>query len=81
MAKCFQLVGQGTPVRMSDADAFQIVNRESDGQYCPKSVWRKERASAYNTERGSTCLFKLSPTAGLVEVETLHFNAQHRRER
>lgn len=40
MAKCVQVVGQGVPVRMSDADAFQVVVRNHDGQYCPKSRWR-----------------------------------------
>lgn len=40
MAKCVQIVGQGIPARVSDEDAFQIVDRDHDGQYCPKSVWR-----------------------------------------
>lgn len=71
MAKCFQLVGQGVPVRMSDDDAFQIVEREFDGQYCPKSVWKKERASEYRTSRGETCLYRLE--AGRIKaVDTLH---------
>lgn len=78
MAKCFQVVGQGIPVRMSDADAFQIVDREYDGQYCPKHVWKEHRASAYNVERGSNCLHKLSGK-NIVKAETLHFNVQHKR--
>ena len=41
MAKCLQVVGQGVPVRMSDDDAFQVVEREHDGQYCPKKLWRE----------------------------------------
>lgn len=78
MAKCFQVVGQGIPVRMSDRDAFQVVDRDKDGQYCPKHVWKERRASAYEVERGGACLAKLvgnkiTPTA------SLHFNAQHKR--
>lgn len=41
MAKCIQLVGQGVPVRMTDDEAFQIVDREKDGQYCSKNLWRE----------------------------------------
>lgn len=44
MAKCIQVVGQGIPVRMSDEDAFQVVVRDHDGEYCPKSVWRSTEA-------------------------------------
>jgi hypothetical protein len=40
MAKCFCVVGQGVPVRMSDADAFEVVVRDRDGEYCPKHVWK-----------------------------------------
>ena len=80
MAKCFQVVGQGVPVRMSDADAFQVADRDHDGQYCPKSVWRAERASAYRVERGDNCLRKLvgnkiTPTASLQR------NLQHKRRK
>jgi hypothetical protein len=39
--KCIQLVGQGVPVRVSDEEAFQIVVRDGDGQYCSKSFWRE----------------------------------------
>lgn len=52
MAKCFRVVGQGVPVRMSDNDAFQVVVRDHDGEYCPKSVWKRERASDYRLENG-----------------------------
>lgn len=62
MAKCFRVVGQGVPVRMSDDDAFQIVDRDKDGEYCPKRVWKEERASAYRVERGDNCLRKLVGT-------------------
>jgi len=40
MAKCIQVVGQGVPVRLSDEAAFQIVEREHDGQYCSKGLWK-----------------------------------------
>ena len=80
MAKCFQLVGHGTPVRMSDDDAFQVVVRDNDGQYCPKHVWKERRASAYCVERGDNCLSKLDPKGRLVHTETLHFNAQRSRK-
>jgi len=42
--KCVQVVGQGIPTRMSDDDAFVMVHLLGDGQYCPKSVWRKHVA-------------------------------------
>lgn len=38
--KCFRLVGQGIPTRMSDADARQVVEIDKDGEYCPKSAWK-----------------------------------------
>lgn len=41
MAKCIRVVGQGVPVRMSDEDAFQVVVRDGDGEYCPKSFFKK----------------------------------------
>jgi hypothetical protein len=40
MAKCIRVVGQGVPVRMSDDDAFQVVERDHDGEYCSKRFWR-----------------------------------------
>lgn len=40
MAKCVQIVGQGIPVRLNDEDAFQIVERDKDGQYCSKRFWK-----------------------------------------
>lgn len=40
MAKCIRVVGQGVPCRMSDEDAFQVVVRDGDGEYCPKKFWR-----------------------------------------
>lgn len=38
--KCVRIVGQGLPVRMTDAEAARIVHVDKDGEYCPKSVWR-----------------------------------------
>ena len=38
--KCIQIVGQGVPVRLTDADAHQIVVLDHDGEYCPKHVWK-----------------------------------------
>lgn len=63
MAKCVRIVGQGVPVRMSDDDAFTIVHRDLDGEYCPKSFWQKwydenHRPRAYST---------ISPTGRIVE--------------
>jgi hypothetical protein len=43
--KCVQVVGQGIPVRLSDDDAFQIVRRDFDGEYCPKRVFKEYRKS------------------------------------
>lgn len=42
--KCVQIVGQGVPVRLSNDDAHRVVAVEHDGQYCPKSVFKKYRA-------------------------------------
>jgi hypothetical protein len=52
--KCIRLVGQGVPVRVSDAEAFQIVERDDgDGEYCSKSFfkdWYQKKTP--QTERG-----------------------------
>jgi hypothetical protein len=42
VAKCIQVVGQGVSVRLSDDDAFQVVDRDRDGQYCAKHYWKGE---------------------------------------
>jgi hypothetical protein len=63
---------------MSDADAFQVAVADGDGEFCPKSVWKKERASAYRTERGDNCLRKLVGST-ITPVETLHRNLQFKR--
>lgn len=49
MAKCVRLVGQGVPVRVSNEEAFQIVERGKDGEYCPKSFfkdWHRPKIAA-----------------------------------
>ena len=80
MAKCFRVVGQGVPVRMSDDDAFQVVERDGDGEYCPKSVWKKERASPYRVERSDNCLRKLVGTT-ITATGTLSRQLQHSRNK
>ncbi len=54
MAKCIQLVGQGVPTRVTDAEAFQIVEREGDGQYCSKKFWRDWYAPSETFPDGRT---------------------------
>lgn len=80
MAKCFRVVGQGIPVRMSDEDAFQIVDRDFDGEYCPKRVWREHRASDYRVKTGDNCLRKLVGSK-ISETSTLARSDQHARQR
>ena len=38
--KCVRFVGQGVPVRLSDQQAFRIVEIDKDGEYCSKTFWR-----------------------------------------
>ena len=76
MAKFFRVVGGGIPVRMSDVDAYQVVARDRDGGYCPKSVWKEERASEYRVSRKDNCLRKLHG-----EVASLQRHGQHKRNR
>ncbi len=78
MAKCFRVVGQGVPVRMSDDDAFRVVVIDGDGEYCPKHVWKKERASEYRTARGDNCLRRLIGER-ISETQTLQRHDQHSR--
>jgi hypothetical protein len=79
MAKCIQIVGQGIPVRMSDADAFQVVERDHDGEYCSKNVFKK----AYMpTEQGGEPREQLRAKlehGKIVATSTLHYNAQHKK--
>lgn len=81
MAKCFQVVGQGVPVRMSDDDAFQVVVRDSDGQYCSKAHWREwhqrladATKSEFNPLRAKLVGNKITKT------DTLARNLQHSRK-
>lgn len=39
--KCVRVVGQGVPIRLSDDDAFQLVHRDGDGEFCSKAFWRR----------------------------------------
>jgi hypothetical protein len=68
MAKCIRIVGQGVPVRMSDEDAFQVVERDHDGEYCSKAVWRSEGARIKARLVGRQ----------ISAVETLGRNLQHK---
>lgn len=54
--KCVRLVGQGVPYRFTDAKARQIVEKDGDGEYCPKSFfkdWNKryDRTVEQSTEK------------------------------
>jgi hypothetical protein len=60
MAKCFRVVGQGVPVRMSDEDAFQVVVRDHDGEYCSKRFFKDWLRPA----EGDTGIRKLVPGSG-----------------
>lgn len=73
MAKCFRVVGQGIPVRMSDEDAFQVVVRDHDGEYCPKRAWKEGRGTEDDNR------IRKLVGSNIVETATLHFNAQHAR--
>lgn len=74
MAKCIQVVGQGVPVRLSDEDAFQVVERDHDGQYCSKNFFKK-----WYVANGEPLIAKLVGSK-ITPTSTLHFNAQHSRK-
>lgn len=78
MAKCFQVVGQGVPVRMSDANAFQIVDRDKDGQYCSKKLWKEHRDGDYCVSEGDNGLRKLVGST-ISKTGTLQRHDQHKR--
>jgi hypothetical protein len=61
MSKCVQIVGQGIPVRFTNEDAFQIVERDKDGQYCSKRVWRDYYARHWQSHEDQ-------PRSGFVEL-------------
>lgn len=48
--KCVQMVGQGIPIRVTDAHAAEIVERDHDGQYCPKRVFKEYIEKYKDTE-------------------------------
>jgi hypothetical protein len=70
MAKCVRVAGQGVPTRMSDDDAFQVVDRDRDGEYCSKTVykeWYKDKEQLRSKLVGSS----------IVKVESLARCLQH----
>lgn len=74
MAKCICVVGQGVPVRLSDEDAFQVVVRDHDGEYCSKKLFKEWYQPSY-----TPYVAKLQSDGTFYPVKTLHFNAQHAR--
>ncbi len=55
MAKCLRVVGQGVPVRVSNEEAFQMVVRDGDGEYCSKSFfknWHRPKTAEAQEIRG-----------------------------
>lgn len=75
MAKCIRVVGQGVPVRMSDDDAFQVVVRDGDGEYCSKRFFKDWKRPA----EGDTGIRKLVGNK-ISETRTLARNLQHSRK-
>jgi len=71
MAKCIRVVGQGTPVRLSDDNAFQVVVRDHDGEYCSKTLFKREAEA-----RGAPMIARLV-NGKITETATLHRNLQH----
>lgn len=59
--KCVRIVGQGVPVRLTDAVARRVVEKEGDGEFCPKSFFKawyakqpegwREQATDYTGKR------------------------------
>lgn len=68
--KCVRIVGQGVPVRMSDADARAIVAVDKDGEYCSKSFWRKWYQSPYYRERGMDGRSRIDSRGRIVAMES-----------
>jgi hypothetical protein len=71
--KCVQIVGQGVSCRMSDDDAFQIVDRDHDGQYCPKTLW-KNHYDLHHKER--FYVDAISPTGCIIAGTDEGFHAR-----
>lgn len=55
--KCVRVVGQGIPIKLSDDDAFRLVERDRDAQYCSKSFWKEWYADSM-LDRGAYRLTK-----------------------
>jgi hypothetical protein len=79
MAKCLRVVGQGRLVRMSDEDAHEVVVRDNDGEYCPKSEWKKERTDA--DDRVAELRTGPKGRRVIADAETLQTHRQHKRQR
>jgi hypothetical protein len=69
MAKCIEFK-PGWPARMSDEDAFQIVEREHKAQYCPKHVWRQNE---------SRRVMEVGTSGRIVDTPSLQQHNQHKR--
>jgi len=70
MAKCVRVIGQGVPFRLSDDDAFEIVHKDHDGEYCPKSFWKDWNAT-YKRESGYAEIVQRGKYRHLVAVASL----------
>jgi len=75
MAKCIRVVGQPGPVRVSDEDAFQVVERDRAGQYCPKHEFKRPAVEGANY---TPFIAKLEGSK-VVPVTTLQRHAQRKR--
>jgi hypothetical protein len=65
---------------MSDDDAFQVVERDHDGEYCSKNFFKKWWVPAI--EGGVREEFRAKLVGNTVtKTETLHRNLQFKRER
>lgn len=79
MAKCIQVVGQGIPVRLSDDDAFQVVERDHDGQYCSKKLFKHYYTPAVEGATYTPFMAKLQ-NGSFHPVATLSRQLQHSRK-
>jgi hypothetical protein len=82
MAKCIRVVGHGVPVRMSDDDAFQIVERDLDGEYCSKRFFKEWYGpSADFPEKAVREELRARLVTGAITMtKTLARNLQHSRK-
>lgn len=71
MAKCFRVVGQGVPLRTSDEDAFQVVERDHDGEYCSKAFFKEWYQPAVEGAKYTPFIAKLQPDGRFHPVKTL----------